>query len=416
MNYTIKQRKSRTQGHRLLSLRFKFREGTWNYSMNIKVKEGSFNSKSKEISNDLESTIRLRNFVDAAEMLKLSLLVEGRGNVSKDLFVKRFKEELVKRNLEFFENDDQTKQSIVYLTDYIEDYVSTGERLSKLQKSTSVTYRRLNNKITAFDSKWNIASTDQVKLKAFRLFLIGEGLKTSTINLMLVRLKTILKNFERYDGVLSTQIVNSPHLDKMKEVRKRWVYLSLEELDTIYNLKIEDDQLSKARDLLLIGCYTALRVSDWAIKPNDISEDRSKLTYRTQKTGSIVEIPLFDKLKVILERNNWSSPVLIEGHINPLFKELCKMAGITRSFKNYEVYPERTKETVQEAWQLVTSHTCRRSFATNMYLKGVPVSHIRAYTTHANDKVFMNYVQATDTEVSQQVKIETLNTIFNNEQ
>ena len=155
--------------------------------------------------------------------------------------------------------------------------------------------------------------------------------------------------------------------------------------------------------------------ADWEIKSNDISDDKTTLSFKTRKTGQIVSIPLFPELKEVLRRNGWKSPVLKKNQITGLIKELCRKAGITRPFKSYLVFPDRTEEVIGEAWEFVTSHTCRRSFATNMYLEGMPVSQIRVFTGHANDKVFMNYVQASDSEISKQVKLDALTKIFNNE-
>jgi len=396
-------------------MRFKFKEGSWDYSLGIKVKEGKYNANNKEVKDDLESTIRLNNILQVVKRIKLSMFSEGAGYIPRDAFKERFLETLQTKKLVYVEKIDHTGKAIMYISDYIEEYLSTGEKTSRIKRSTSTTYNRLLKKVKGFDSRWDISSTDQTKLKSFRLFMINQGLATSTINLMLVRLKTILKNYNRYDGDLSSKILDSQNLDKMKETKKKWVYITLDELDTIYNMDIKDPQLTKARDLLLIGCFTALRVSDWEIKPSDISEDKNKLTYRTQKTGAIVEIPLFKKLKAVLERNGWATPILHESQINPLFKEICRMAGMTRSFKSYNIYPDRTEEVIHQAWEGVTSHTCRRSFATNMYLGEMSVSQIRVFTGHASDKVFMNYVQASETEISQQIKLDSLEKIFNNE-
>lgn len=415
MNYIIKQRKSRTSGYRLLSIRFKFKDGKWDYSLNIKVKEGSYNSKEKIVNGDLESTIRLQSILEVISRVNMKILVEENGIVLKPLFKERFLNVLAEKGFVNSDSIDHTGKSVKYMVDYIEDYVLTRERAHQMRNATGVTYKRLLKKVKEFDSKWDILSTDQAKLKAFRLFIIDQGLATATINLMLTRLRTILKSFDKYESGLSSQIIESPHLGKMKELKKTRVYITKSELDIIYSMDIKDLRLSKARDLFLIGCYTALRVSDWGIKPNDISEDKSRLIYRTQKTGTIVEIPLFDKLRTVLERNNWTTPYIPESQINQLFRKLCKEAQITRSFTTLKVYPDRTDKKIIEAWEGVSSHTCRRSFATNTYLEGLPVSQIRAYTGHASDKVFMNYVQASDTEISQQVKLDTLNKIFNNE-
>jgi integrase len=49
-------------------------------------------------------------------------------------------------------------------------------------------------------------------------------------------------------------------------------------------------------------------------------------------------------------------------------------------------------------WELVTTHTARRSFATNMYLMKVPTLSIMAVTGHKTEKAFMKYIKLANDE------------------
>ncbi|MCD7940142.1 MAG: tyrosine-type recombinase/integrase, partial [Bacteroides intestinalis] len=46
-------------------------------------------------------------------------------------------------------------------------------------------------------------------------------------------------------------------------------------------------------------------------------------------------------------------------------------------------------------YELVTSHTARRSFATNLYLSGFPAISIMQITGHCTEKAFMAYIRVT---------------------
>jgi len=50
-------------------------------------------------------------------------------------------------------------------------------------------------------------------------------------------------------------------------------------------------------------------------------------------------------------------------------------------------------ETYQK-FQKVSAHTARRSFCTNMYLKGVPIITIMAMSGHKTQENFMKYIKA----------------------
>ena len=44
-------------------------------------------------------------------------------------------------------------------------------------------------------------------------------------------------------------------------------------------------------------------------------------------------------------------------------------------------------------WELVTSHTARRSFATNAFLNDVPALAIMQITGHRTESAFMKYIR-----------------------
>ena len=49
-------------------------------------------------------------------------------------------------------------------------------------------------------------------------------------------------------------------------------------------------------------------------------------------------------------------------------------------------------------YKFITSHTGRRSFATNLYKKGIPITHIMKATGHVKETDFLKYIQHTDEE------------------
>lgn len=46
-----------------------------------------------------------------------------------------------------------------------------------------------------------------------------------------------------------------------------------------------------------------------------------------------------------------------------------------------------------EKWQVISSHTARRSFATNAYLAGIPVFRIMLITGHKTEESFFRYIR-----------------------
>ena len=53
---------------------------------------------------------------------------------------------------------------------------------------------------------------------------------------------------------------------------------------------------------------------------------------------------------------------------------------------------------IYEKWQLVSAHTARRSFATNLYKSGFPSISIMAITGHKTESSFLRYIKVSKEE------------------
>ena len=62
--------------------------------------------------------------------------------------------------------------------------------------------------------------------------------------------------------------------------------------------------------------------------------------------------------------------------------------------KEFKIYPKH---------ELVTSHICRRSFATNLFLSGFDNSTIMKATGHQTEKQFLKYIKSTQEENLQKI-------------
>ena len=57
-----------------------------------------------------------------------------------------------------------------------------------------------------------------------------------------------------------------------------------------------------------------------------------------------------------------------------------------------------------EKWEMISSHTARRSFATNEYLNGTPSITIMAITGHKTEKAFLKYIKVRPKEHAEKMK------------
>ncbi len=170
------------------------------------------------------------------------------------------------------------------------------------------------------------------------------------------------------------------------------VYLSLEEIDKLYNLPLFGFQ-AMVRDLFLVGCYTAMRFSDYS-RLTEWDIDGDYITKRQAKTQAVVTIPAHPRVKEIIKRYGGKVPSMDINSLNRTIKVICQLAGL-----NQRIAITSNRETrYVEKWQMVSSHTARRSAATNMYLAGIPAISIMRVTGHKTEKVFMKYIKISDRE------------------
>jgi len=178
------------------------------------------------------------------------------------------------------------------------------------------------------------------------------------------------------------------------------IYLTLNELKRMYELDLSDKPShEKARDLFLIGAYTSLRVSDFNdIKPENIIKriDGYKLQIETKKTDHKVIIPLHPYVVAILQKYmGKTTKRMADQTINYKIKDVGKWAEITEleTISKTKGGLRITKQIPR--YELIKTHTARRSFCTNAYLSGVPTIDIMAISTHKTESSFMKYIKVT---------------------
>lgn len=180
------------------------------------------------------------------------------------------------------------------------------------------------------------------------------------------------------------------------------IYLSQNELLKIYNLELKTiyQRLEKVRDIFIIACYTGLRFSDLIqVKPENIINNGTQIKIKTEKTGEIVIIPLHKFVKEIIKKYNGSLPPAISNQpMNRYLKEIAELAEINEKIDIAITRGGKTEHEISKKSDLVTTHTARRSFATNAFLMDVPTISIMKITGHRTEKSFMKYIRISQEE------------------
>ena len=231
----------------------------------------------------------------------------------------------------------------------------------------------------------------------FSNHLFGKGFGNNYVHKLTATLKTVLKEADRRE--VSPDLKVKPGWVVASREDPPAIYLPEDDLDRLRRLDLSGNpRLSRVRDLFLIGCYTGLRFSDFTqLKPGNFKrrpDGKEYIEIVTQKTGQKVAIPLKSEVREILARYDYQLPKAISNQkFNAYLKELGQLAGLDEPimlthFRN----GERIDQTFPK-YELIATHTARRSFATNAYKADVPPKYIMSVTGHRTDHEFYKYIR-----------------------
>jgi integrase len=172
------------------------------------------------------------------------------------------------------------------------------------------------------------------------------------------------------------------------------VYLTEEELGRLKMLDLPGNR-AQIRDSFLVSCYTGLRYSDISrLESKHVNYSTNMISIITQKTNTQVIIPIHPIVCEIFERYDKCPPkVQCNQATNRMLKVLCRKAGITDLITIMETRGGVREEKSYAKCDMVTTHTARRSFATNAFKRGVPTLSIMQITGHRTESSFMRSFQ-----------------------
>src|ERR1035437_1922189 len=184
------------------------------------------------------------------------------------------------------------------------------------------------------------------------------------------------------------------------------IYLNEAELTKIYDHDFSKNPIvEQIRDLFLIGAWTGCRFSDIAqITPESISEGFIHL--KQYKTGKRVLIPLYPVVTAILNKYNGKLPAATTNQqFNRALKDIAEIAGISEMTHKAITKGGVKVSTAYKKNKLVTTHTARRSFATNLYKSRFPSISIMAITGHTTEKSFLKSIKVTPDEHAKKLQL-----------
>jgi len=175
------------------------------------------------------------------------------------------------------------------------------------------------------------------------------------------------------------------------------IYLTENELLMMYGIELPD-YLDKVCTRFMIGAFTGLRFSDSA-KITHESIRQGLIFDRNIKTGGDVVIPIHWVVQQIMDQHPEGLPPAISNQkANVYLKEIGQRAGIDDVIQLNKTIGGKITSNSHKKYKLITTHTGRRSAATNMFLAGIPSISIMKITGHKTERAFMKYIRISTEE------------------
>jgi integrase len=291
---------------------------------------------------------------------------------------------------------NESSQLICLLENKIIEF---NNRAKKVSISSTKCYKTTIQRLEKFESyKKKVFDIKDVDLQFhtdYTKYCKNElSLSVNSISKDLKQLKTVAtdakeQGFEINEQVLSKRF-NAP------TEKTDFITLTEKEIDLIKGFT-GPNYLENARDWLIVGCWTGCRIND-LIKldttkvltgPNELKY----IQYTQSKTGKTVNIPLHPHVKEIMKRLEGFPRPITDVNFNKYIKLVCESVGITEPVFGSKMNTEtkRKESGMFPKYQLVRSHTCRRSFATIHYSK-LSNKTIMAVTGHTTERQFLEYI------------------------
>ena len=338
---------------------------------------------------------------------------------------RRIQEE--KKEKERKELERKNQLSLVqYAEKYLEDLKSGARSTYKGHNFTPASIKTINNMVNRLkeyqDHCGNILVFEKVDMdfyRDFNAFMKGKDYRINTIGKIINLFKTMLACAEE-DGYPVNQAFRYKSF-KCQRVMVDTIYLTREDLKAMMKVDLSkmDPCYDKARDIFMIGVWTAQRVSDYdhlskdnitkqvvrrTEKDGTITEREIRtITLIQQKTGKRVIIPCCKELCNILDKYPAELPSLWEQKLNKYIKTIGQMAKLTTPIHTTTTKGGNLVREVTPKYQLITSHTARRTGATLMYLSGMDVYDICKITGHSDIQTLMRYIRANELETFKKI-------------
>lgn len=180
------------------------------------------------------------------------------------------------------------------------------------------------------------------------------------------------------------------------------IYLDEEKIERLYKQVVPIEHYDIARDWFVLDCFLGLRISDLQrIGAKDF--EGKHFQFVNQKTGAHVAIPIHRYVKEIIKKWKGLPPAISEIKFREYIKEVAQLAKLNDKFI-YKITKGGKLQVFEfKEWEMVSPHTCRRSFITNLLKMGIPHAQVMKLAGIKRYETLMRYFKQTAEEAAYEV-------------
>lgn len=349
-----------------------------------------------------------------------------------------------------FSNKDKPKTGKETLNEYIKRFIEeaeSGDRLTNTKEKTEYsagTIRALRGFMLSFFMFQGI-DTPEIKRRPkenekkqpykpldfddinidfyyeFIKFFKKRGCSANYIGKHIKSLKTIMRAAREEKKHDNKEIDRKAFQTTSEDTNE--IYLTADELDRIYKLDFSKlnltpintglkpcwiKRLPEVRDVFLVGSYIAQRYSDYShITEKNIKTDEDGNKYinlTQQKTKESVIIPISPKCDQILKRYGYNFPKTLDQQMNTGLKIIGRLAKITEQVERTIVKDGRRVKVSVPKYEMIKTHTARRTGCTLMYLAKISSIDIMKFSGHRTETEFLKYIKVSKQETATKMR------------
>jgi len=302
---------------------------------------------------------------------------------------------------------DRTKEKKSYdLKDHIQHIIDnadtrkiSGQSRIGLSRSRIKSYQTFKNNIEEFEkyirSTIQLTEINAVLVEKYKRWLLEKkGYSVNYAGKQLDNMRAVGKDAIRLN-IPTNLYVNQIESFSESDENRYIVTLSREELLKISETSMPSQYLVNAKKWLLLGCEIGQRAGDLlSLTSNNLRfiDDHLFIDITQQKTHKKVTIPIASLEIRKMLKNDFPKQISTQK-LNKYIKTVCELSGINELLEG-KIMDKKSHRKVKGEYpkhQLITSHSFRRSFATNYYKK-IPTPILMTITGHGKESVFLKYI------------------------